>query len=124
MYLEREELRSIDTKEAGALSYHEFLEYLGSIRIFELQGMLASRIPIARRMAAQKFFFYHGRRGYVKIVDLMASTTMREMLQVREALEGGDVDGIAPTNWFSKQVREGHGRIQRLWPITIPLLYL
>eukprot|EP00803_Ostreobium_quekettii_P004245 evm.model.scf_428.7 EVM.evm.TU.scf_428.7 scf_428:61745-65821(-) len=95
------ELQAFDDSSSGFLDDRQLQDFFASIRLFELQGMAASRIPTARRMAAQSVMFNHGRRGRVKIVDFVASPVMKDLCEARGALDDGT--SVQPTNWFSKE---------------------
>eukprot|EP00803_Ostreobium_quekettii_P000045 evm.model.scf_1305.4 EVM.evm.TU.scf_1305.4 scf_1305:14783-16497(-) len=103
------ELSTYDRSARGIVTLKDLEDYLGYCKLFERQGMDKHRIQQARQVAVQKFAFHHAvRNGQTRVVELLTSTVMEELQEVRRAMESvTDRRRVADSgSWFSRQVIE------------------
>ncbi|CAD7698499.1 unnamed protein product [Ostreobium quekettii] len=103
------DLSTYDREGCGIVALKGLEEYLGHCQLFERQGMDKKRIQQANQVAVQKFAFHHVLRNeQMRVVDLLTSTVMEELQEVRRAMESAtDRRRVADSgSWFSRQVIE------------------
>ena len=114
------ELSAYDRNARGILTLNELEEYMEQCKLFEGQGMEGNRVQLARQVAVQKFAFHHAiRNGQTRVVDLLTSTVMDELQDVRRAMESvDDADRVVDSgSWFSRQVQTADANLLVTWVV-------
>ncbi|KAK9808769.1 hypothetical protein WJX72_003243 [[Myrmecia] bisecta] len=100
----RVHLSWFDEGGEGALSEAQLANYIAQL-IPELPGLDGLDLNMTPRqyctIATRKFMFFHGRRGRVRIRDLLTSAVLAELLELRLAPSPEALPGGPTTNWFS-----------------------